>query len=181
MCAVALSGPLTPCAKGAVQTYREGIGVTHVLGVDPGVTTGLCAYDTEEDRLWYPGYHGLLGPKDHHEDLEYLIAEYEFDVVACEEFKHRRVDKAILTSVEYIGVVKLAEQKTPTLTAVFQPVMKGKKGLWTDDKLKALDIYHPGKDGEHINDATRQCLFYLTTVMQDYTWINRYGNTQGYR
>lgn len=149
-----------------------------VLGIDPGGRTGLCLVDTENYTVEYPE-DGVLGPDDHHNALYSLCLSTRADVLACERFDYRRqLNYADLISVEYIGILKMLVQDVPNKELVLQTQLKGKKGLWTDDKLKALDLYAAGKDLKHRNDATRQALFYVTSTLRDMYWIEEYGNTQ---
>lgn len=152
-----------------------------VLGVDPGGTTGLALLDTDEQEFEFP-YDGQLGPQEHHYKLFDLVHLLGPDVIACERFDYRRnLTNVELSPVGYIGVLKAAcvdarVTKGTEVKLVLQKQLKGKKGLWTDEKLKALDLYTPAMS--HKNDAIRQALYYVTTELKDMYWVNQYGSTQ---
>lgn len=140
-----------------------------LMGVDPGGTSGLCLYDVATREL----KRIQIGPSEHHCDLRNLLSDYAPNLVVTERFDYRRrQEHAELISVEYIGVMKEWCSRTNT-GLVQQQQLKGHRGLWTDAKLKALDLYVPGKP--HAMDATRQVLFYEVTVLGDNYWIERYG------
>lgn len=147
-----------------------------VLGVDPGGTTGLALLDLDKQEFSFP-YDGQLGPQEHHFELYDLVIETQPDVIACERFDYRRnLTNVELSPVEYIGVLKAVKDEHPVSELVLQTQLKGKKGLWTDEKLKALDLYTPAMS--HKNDAIRQALYYVTTELKDMYWVNQYGRTQ---
>jgi len=139
-----------------------------IVGLDPGGDTGYANYWTNSRNFEVQIITG-----EHHLTLETLLGLDNPDIIVCERFDYRPHQKnAELDSVEYIGVVKLYCQKNPDVKLVMQTQLKGKVGLWTDDKLKVLGLYNPG-DG-HDNDATRQVLYYLTTELNDTYWVERY-------
>lgn len=147
-----------------------------VLGVDPGGTTGLALLDTDGQEFTFP-YDGQLGPQEHHLELYDVATDTRIDVIACERFDYRRhLTNVELSPVEYIGVLKAAAREYPLSELVLQMQLKGKKGLWTDEKLKVLDLYTPAMT--HKNDAIRQALYYVTTELNDMYWVNQYGSTQ---
>lgn len=139
-----------------------------ILGLDPGGTTGWCCYDTDNRDL----IGGQLEKNNHHRDLWSLMADHAPHVIACERFDYRRnLGNVDLIPREYIGVVTLFSQLTNT-KMVLQTQLKGHKGLWTDDKFKALGIYKKGQP--HAMDAQRQALMYAVQN-GDKFWIERYG------
>ena len=98
------------------------------------------------------------------------------DVVICEEFQYQiRRNKGVdmpgvvLVSKEYIGITKLwcdirqkeyVEQKLHVV---------GPSAFWTDDKLKAIDLYAAGKP--HRNDAVRHLLYYITFTLGEKGYV----------
>lgn len=151
-----------------------------LLGVDPGGTTGLALYDTETYEFEFP-YDGQLGPKPHHHRLFDTVHLFEVDRIICERFDYRRnLTNANLIPVEYIGVLKAAAVSVRVTTGheaefILQKQLKGKRGLWTDEKLEAVGLLKPITKWGHRNDAVRQVLYYLTTQMNDMYWIEKYG------
>lgn len=143
-----------------------------ILGLDPGGETGWCCYNTRTHEL----ESGQLGPKEHHRELWRLMADLAPRAIACERFDYRRnLGNVDLIPREYIGVVKLYSNLTNT-KMVLQTQLKGHKGLWTDDKFKALGIYEKGKP--HAMDAQRQALMYAVNEASDSYWIERYGEAK---
>lgn len=140
-----------------------------IVGVDPGGTTGLAVYEPGDSHF---KEQTELGPHEHHTDLFQYLSDHFPDTIVCERFDYRPKQKAAeLTSVEYIGIIKyFCDYATADL--VLQQQLKGDKGLWTDDKLKALGLYKVGMP--HANDATRQVLYYVTVTMGDKMWLHNY-------
>lgn len=134
------------------------------ISLDPGKTTGVCVHDlrTAELEAWE------IGPEPHHLKLHDLLNGYGPELVICERFDYRRLDKVNLEPVEYIGVTKLWCQQTHTRYHA-QMQLGHDRGLWTDSKLKELDLHQPGKP--HANDAMRHMLYYLTVTEKDPQWI----------
>lgn len=150
----------------------EAVEDRRIIAFDPGGTTGIA--------IWTPDHIGMqrvqLGPQEHHEVLENTLYDFEPDVIVTERFDYRpKQGHADLSPVEYIGVMKLYSQKFD-VPVVQQKQLKGHKGLWTDDKIKALNLWIPGKP--HAMDATRQLLFYMTEE-GCFDWIEAYGRAIG--
>lgn len=139
-----------------------------IIGLDPGGTTGVCIYKSNGHTLTRLQLDG----GNHHNDLWNLLGHHAPHIVVCERFDYRPNQKhAELISVEYIGVVRLWCRRTNT-PLIEQRQLKGRQGLWSDAKLKKLDVYIPGN--EHAMDATRQVLYYLTVELNDMHWVNQY-------
>jgi hypothetical protein len=149
-----------------------------VMGIDPGMTTGVAFY-----TFGHPKYGSSqeytqtwrwmeLGPENHHKALWNLLCREQPDRVVCESFVYqiRRLDGVdmpgiVLTSCEYIGVVKLWCESTNTPLKM-QHASEVKK-LWTDDKLKRLDAYKLGNSGKkHQPDATRHVLHHVVNDLK---------------
>jgi hypothetical protein len=115
---------------------------------------------------------GELGG-EHHQALEAFLDRFIPDVIICETFQYRqRVAGGIrmkveLDSVEYIGVIKLWEQKRHRkfgiqTQMVWQPpsVCNGNR-LITDEFIKKLGLWVPGQ--RHAMDAREHLIYYLIT------------------
>lgn len=140
-----------------------------IVGLDPGGTTGYCVYYTETQEV----AQDEIKRKDHHWNLYKTLRLDNPDVIVCEQFDYRPNQKvADLHAVEYIGVVKLYCDVYDYVELVFQTQLKGHRGLWTNDKLEAVGLYVPGMP--HAMDATRQVLYYVTVMMKDHYWVNKY-------
>jgi hypothetical protein len=152
--------------------------MTKIVSLDPGGTTGYAVYHrdgTEQERFnRYGGTWtwGHLGPDDHHEDLFALLClNYTKDmIVVCESFEfrqNRQRDNINLMSREYIGVAKLFGQREDT-PVVFQSAAQG-KGFVSDEKLKVMGLYIPGK--KHAMDAMRHLVFYMVNKQRRHDLI----------
>lgn len=142
--------------------------MTRILAIDPGTTTGLAVYHTTEDR-WELAQ---IGPEPHHLALYRLCCNA--DEIVCEDFNFRPNPgrrKIVLDSKEYIGIAKLASEQYDIPLRMQLPSQA--KGLWSDDKLKALDRWFAGNSYKHAMDATRHMLYYLTVWKKDNTFVMR--------
>lgn len=154
--------------------HTQGVPVERlrIVAFDPGGTTGVAAWHSNARKI----SRDQLGPEEHHDTLESLLHSFNPDVMVTERFDYRpKQGHADLTPVEYIGVMKLYGLRN-NVELVQQKQLKGHKGLWTDDKIKALDLWIPGQP--HAMDATRQLLFYMTEQGHRY-WIEKYGEAIG--
>jgi hypothetical protein len=140
-----------------------------IIGLDPGGTTGFCIYYPQLKKFTV----GQIDGENCHRRLSHLLQANYPRTVVCERFDYRAKQRsADLTPVEMIGVLKLFQQAHPRVEVVFQTQLKGKTGLWTDNKLKVLDLYIPATP--HGMDAVRQVLYYLTVEKDDPYWVERY-------
>lgn len=139
-----------------------------IIALDPGVTTGVCIYEKGNITKAFTG-------QANHEVLYDLLFSYQPDTIVYERFDYRPHQPAAdLYPVELIGVIKLYCQRNG-VKAIPQKQLKGHRGFWTDDKLKALDLYKVGEQG-HSNDATRQMLYYLTFELGDQSFVQKLGS-----
>lgn len=154
-----------------------------ILAFDPGGTTGVAYFDTDSVFVEYKDYidRFYLGANKeyHHEELLQYLMAMNPDVVVTERFDYRKSQKhADLISVEYIGVMRLFCRKY-RVPFIEQKQLKGHKGLWTDDKLKAMGLWISGELYNHAMDATRQLLYYMTETLKDNRWIEAYSLAMG--
>jgi hypothetical protein len=142
-----------------------------IIAFDPGGETGWAKYQlTDRGRSIIKGE---VTYDDHHAWLYDELHFFAPQLVLTERFDYRRKQQNVeLISKEYIGVMRLWCNKYD-VELVEQTQLKGKKGLWTDDKLKVLGLHTPSKGG-HANDAVRQLLYFITTELDDYFFIHRY-------
>lgn len=151
-----------------------------IVALDPGGTTGIAVLDTES----YEVRTSELGPEEHHLALHLTLTNERPDILVMEEFVYRVVKSKgtempvgiVLVSKEYIGVGKVWAEITniegPIVTVVMQTSAQGgggtkHKGFWRNDKLKQLGLYTAPKGRQHMADALRHALYYLTFTMKD--------------
>ena len=131
-----------------------------ILAFDPGMTTGWAQYDGYEESYRV----GQLGMP--------LTEVYEFlnerkpVMVLIENFKHRnQIITTELYGVEVIGVLHLWCQQNDADYTGMLPAQA--KAFWTDDKIKKLALWTPGKP--HAMDAMRVLLTYRAST--DKLWF----------
>ena len=138
----------------------------YCVALDPGGTTGI-AYVRDEAAPW--NLEVLqLGPDPHHSDLLRFLNTVKPEVIVCESFQNTGQDAAILTSMEYIGIVKLYRQMRLG-TLVFQSASIAKQ-FWDDNKLRAHHMYLPAM--RHARDACRHYLYWRTFTCRDKSLLN---------
>lgn len=156
-----------------------------ILGIDPGVTTGLASLNhrilsaqeavgqssqhRHETTGWKRSQMKGEGDGSHHRALWAYLTESEPDIIVMERFEYQRRDKVILTSLEYIGIVRLYCEATGRPYKMQTPSQA--KNLWTQDKMEALGLWLPSQP--HAMDATRHVLYYVTVDLNDRSYINR--------
>lgn len=139
----------------------------YCVALDPGGTTGV-AYVREEAHPW--NLEVLqLGPDPHHSDLLRFLNIAKPEVIVCESFQNRSQETVVLTSMEYIGIVKLYRQMRLG-RLVFQSSSIG-KAFWDDTKLRSYHTYAPGM--KHARDACRHYLYWRTFTCRDKSLISR--------
>lgn len=142
-----------------------------IMAFDPGSSTGVATIRADRvplsDGKWEFDSFQLTG--EHHDDLWRLLENMNPDVVVSERFNHRFVGSAVLDSVEYIGVLRLWCQRNER--TLFEQSPASAKNLFTDSKVKTLEMYKPGS--VHANDATRHILYYLSISHGDKYFIRK--------
>lgn len=144
-----------------------------IIGIDPGGTTGLCwwrrsiratdMYDwmqidncsTDEQirvllRL-LGSVSGLAVPYTRAHQVHVVCEKFEFRL---DERDRTKID---YTAAEVIGAVRCWAMDLEHIKLIRRGATIG-KGFWTDDKLKTLGVWVPGK--KHAMDATRHLLSY---------------------
>jgi hypothetical protein len=145
-----------------------------IVALDPGGTTGVAILYHDDKALRREAFQ--LGPEDHHLELSNLLvsayhsAKYLAEggiTIVCEsfEYRNRAREGLVLSSVEYIGVVKLFGQ-THNCPVVFQSASMGKVGA--DDSKAFVKRKNLEKLGvpwtyalRHQADATGHALYYM--------------------
>lgn len=134
-----------------------------VLALDPGGTTGYAILKLNRDA----GHTLTVGEAkwslvEMHDELERFINdEAEATHIIYEDFSYRNASRAglDLTPVKLIGIIEYyREQYEPFVGFHKQSAATG-KAFWSDDKLKAKDIYAKGR--KHGRDATRHLMQWL--------------------
>jgi hypothetical protein len=133
------------------------------LALDPGGKTGWVVY---ENGI---GSYGQLGPELHHWKLWRLLLQQDDYmsgrlVVICERFDNRNAEFAVLTSNEYIGVVRLFEQCQMSNGNPPQVYYQGSnvKRWATNEKLKKFGaLIEPVILNKDANDAMRHLFYFL--------------------
>lgn len=133
-----------------------------VIAFDPGGTTGVA--------ILTPTSRKRIHVRQLTEIWE-LLNRYSPDEVVVERFQFRYGggrSKVDLTAKEVIGVIKLwcALKNVP----LFEQTPSQAKNLWTDKKLKQLDLWLPMP---HAMDATRHLLYHLVVTKGDRSWLEQ--------
>jgi hypothetical protein len=139
-----------------------------IVGIDPGVTTGISVYDSEVVDLKWRWQFEQLGPEEHHDTLFWFLKNVDPNIIVCEKFDNRGKMAADLIPREYIGVIKASYQASLIAKRPVELVMQSPsqaKGFWTNDKLKACSLWK-GTGLKHAMDATRHVLYYLMQTKQ---------------
>lgn len=133
------------------------------VAIDPGVTTGFCTGTLLDRNL------DLVIDQEKltcHEMYERLNALMSLDAgsmhIIYEDFSYRNVARTGLNlmPVKLIGIIELFQERyEPLVTFTKQSAAQG-KAYYSDEKLKRLGVYVPGK--EHGRDALRHLLQWYT-------------------
>lgn len=131
-----------------------------ILSCDPGITSGFAMYDLlGQYSMWELDTRSMLSTWR-------WLALCDPDEIVHEDFKHRpNMMKAELHSLKVIALLELyAEKKGSQVKDKYLPAYA--KKFWTDDKIKKLGLWQPGKG--HAMDALRVLLTYQGK--QDSAW-----------
>jgi len=147
------------------------------IGLDPGGTTGGAYLLNPEDKPlshWVWGAFEFDRCKDDgrlmgllrelgaiSREAEPYRAEAVVHIIyESFDFRHeeRNRDKIDYTAAEVIGALRLWAYERPYVRLIRSGASLG-KGFWTDDKIKKLGLWVPGK--RHAMDATRHLLRHL--------------------
>ena len=155
------------------------VNLRRIVAIDPGVTTGVVMHEVIEGEVNPKFTRREFGPDEHHLQLFDWLKDLRPDVIVFERFEYRIVRNRgtdmpgiRLESREYIGVLRLYLQMHPNVEAAPQTVASA-KNLYTDDKLKRLGLYRAPLGRQHMNDATRHALYYITVTMRRRDYLAR--------
>jgi hypothetical protein len=135
-----------------------------IISLDPGTTTGVVKYVRADDKENY--YPEQIGPEEHHKRLYDMLVEFRPAHVVYEQFEFRPNPGrklVVLDSREYIGIIKLYSQTELRSVTIKSQTASQAKAFWTDDKIKTLALWTPGK--KHAMDAMRHILYYQTFTL----------------
>lgn len=143
-----------------------------IIAFDPGVTTGWAMFEQKAKGAGaYQITKGQLGPEAHHYELYRMLLSSDawrgdlnimyddaIKAVVCERFVFQQRLKAILTPVEYIGVITMYCQRTDKPLELQTPSQA--KAFWDNEKLRRLGLYDT--KAPHAMDAIRHLLSYIS-------------------
>lgn len=133
--------------------------IDRIVALDPGGTTGWAMVTYEDGKE--PQYNcGMFRALEHHKELYDALGMWQTESyrIVCESFEYRNASRPglVLSSVEYIGVMKLFCQER-NVPYHFQSASQGKirdkpnafvkpsnlkrLGLWSPSMVHAMDAY----------------------------------------
>lgn len=124
-----------------------------LLAIDPGEDCGFAFWSPRNAQLdvqaWqtHPTQDGFLQ----------TINDVYPDIIICESFDHRAKDNKNYSPLKRIGIVEWYVDRC-NVELVFQTPSFAKAGFFTNDKLKQLGLYRPGKDNEDAMVALKHLL-----------------------
>lgn len=140
-----------------------------ILTLDPGKTTGIAIFDAKFP-LVSSGPHKLstkqLGPDVHYKELWDFLSEEMPDVIVCESFMFRQLDRINMQAPEYIGLTKT--WCALALRPMYMQSPSQVKSFVPNRRLHDLNLYRTNM--RHANDAIRHLVYFITVNMKD-TWF----------
>jgi hypothetical protein len=121
---------------------------SRMMSIDPGKTSGFAFYTP------YPLEWKCQQQKYTLDAFLQVINDFCPDVIVCESFVHTHRDAVDYTPVKFIGLVEWYVERRDILLVLQTPGYG--KGYFTNEKLKKLGLYVPGKG--HAMDAYRHLL-----------------------
>lgn len=136
-----------------------------ILSADPGMTTGATVVEFVQESygfsFWEIDCRRLRAWSD-------FLMGVKPDIILYENFKHRAgMMNAELYSVQVIGVTRLYAE-VHNIDIPLTPLPSEAKAFWTDDKIKKLGMWRPGK--KHAMDSLRVYLIYKQKT--DIAWFS---------
>lgn len=141
--------------------------MTLIVAYDPGRTTGVAYFRDYKTRGAQSVVTDQLEP--HHLTLWTDIESLDPNKIVYERFQYQRRPNVDLYPVEVIGILKLYASMHGIPIKEQTPAQA--KNLWTDEKLKKLDLWVPAKP--HAMDALRHLLYYMVVTKGDRSWIDQ--------
>ncbi len=137
----------------------------YVIGIDPGLITGVCVVNTERPRVIESAE---LDFRDYSIWLDSALTIYprEHLVVCIERFTinaNTHKNGQAPWSLEGIGAARSALFRKYGSDDLLRMSAQNAKTFSTNPKLKAVDLWHVGGAG-HANDALRHALHYMVDV-----------------
>ena len=135
-----------------------------IIAYDPGITTGWASYDNGIFKV------GELESLDLSIIYSHITSLYDWDefIIGYEDFKHRpQLIHSEMYSLQVIGAIRLWTQLHGQ-PEPFKYLPATAQAFWTDNKIKALDLWVPGNP--HAMDALRVLLKYRMVTDKD--WFN---------
>lgn len=140
----------------------------NIMAFDPGGTIGVAACYNDNLLSVFPAQ---LNETNNHWVLFNFLSVENPDKIIYENFDNRGNIAADLIALEYIGVIRLWAQINNRPVTVQRP--GDVKPLWTDEKLKTLNLFVKGQP--HANDAIRHLLHYITVTLKNPFYLNELG------
>lgn len=147
-----------------IQRTESG-SVLKVVSLDPGKTVGYASGVIADGKL--EAVSGQAVWKEY--ELYLQLKLLNPDIIVYEEFHYRRnLDRAELFPRNLIGVINLYGQERAHFASkgddkpvevYTQTPAQGKSGQFSDDKLKAANMYKVANP--HANDAMRHLLYWF--------------------
>lgn len=141
-----------------------------LIAFDPGVTTGVAYTDVGGQDIVTVHIVGSMS----HRMIWDTLEVYKPEVIIRERFSYQRRDKVVLEPVSINGAIQTwFEVRGTNLGCQNIKVQTPSQamGLWTDSKLKKLELWEPGRP--HAMDAVRHLLYYITVYQGDNRYIER--------
>ena len=132
-----------------------------IIGIDPGVTTGIAGFNTDTGRFQFGYEFTNMDTKNGQERLEKFFDHLPVDVVfVCEDFrlyprKAQQLSWDQLVPAQVIGMVRVLVGEDPLY---FQSASAIKKHPMTQDVT--LGQLGAGEFGRHAKDAARHAVLW---------------------
>lgn len=138
-----------------------------ILGLDPGETTGTTIFEIPKEVKTIPvtgnmqQYMKYSGELKTWEEIQNVKDQYKPDIIVFEEFrlyaeKAQSKTRSDFPEVKIIGQIELIASISNIPT--FKQNASIVKNFYTDDKLKALNLWIRGN--KHARDAIRHVLYF---------------------
>lgn len=126
-----------------------------ILAVDPGGNTGLARWADGNWNAWFED--AQTAASQVHAELVAGLDALVFESFRISAQTAKKTQTGSLEAIELIGVGRYLARQYGTRFVLQSPAEA--KMFATDEKLKALDMWHRGSD--HPRDATRHLLLFL--------------------
>lgn len=130
-----------------------------LIGIDPGLMTGICAIDISDMSNPVPLWDGEWTIEDFHGKIEDIMAT-EGVVVVIENYiitTETAKKSPQPWSLHLIGVILFLAYKYGVSVTIQSPAQKS---FATNDRLRLVNFWHVGDDG-HSNDSFRHAMVWI--------------------